>query len=116
TVYVPGHARLEDIRFTTPRVRPLVVVVAGFGGVVKGRVRDTAGRPVAGADVVVTVRGQVREDAFVGDQADRPPAGVVRTKSEPDGTYGVDDALVGRIVKVEAAAEGFTLHSSTPPL
>lgn len=115
TIYLPGHGRLDDVHVRTPRATPLTIVVAGFGGVVKGHVRDSAGRPVAGADVVITVRGRAREDAFAGEHADRPSAGVVRARSEPDGAYRVEDVVLGRVTEVEAAAEGFTFHSSTRP-
>src|SRR5439155_1204115 len=54
SVMVPGRLSLTGLEVTTPRT-DVFEIRLGEGGAVRGRVADATGKPVAGADVLVSV-------------------------------------------------------------
>lgn len=107
-VVLPGRCELHGIEVTTP-TDEVVTIKVGEGGVVRGRIADAAGQPVASADVTV----------FTGTAGSSgttaPGSGTFRAKAGADGTYRMEGVVPGRVTQATAFAAGYTLLSQSPP-
>ena len=108
SVTLPGRMALSGLEVVTPYEGTYVIRVGG-GGVLKGRIADLRGQPVAGADVVATV------GTFAAALSRDPTGCRSRAKSEPDGTWRMEGVLPGKVSALSVMAAGYTLLQQTVP-
>ncbi len=96
SVHAAGTGWREDVLVETPQSREVVIPLGMRGGAtVAGTVRDTAGKPVAGARILIASRSGRDENLHrLGTTA-------------PDGTYRIDGLHAGTLELLGVTATGF---------
>jgi protocatechuate 3,4-dioxygenase beta subunit len=108
SVRLPGRMSLSGFSVKTPYEGVYVIRVGEPGGVVRGRVTDVEGKPVAAADVTLTTQAERKPK-------DGPSACLVRAKTDGAGSYRVDGVVPGKVTAASALAEGFLVQNAVPP-
>lgn len=108
SVRVAGRGTFGGFKVVTP-TKEVVVLRIGGGGVVRGRVVDTAGQAVAAADVSISTSAT----RSVPDGS--PRNALIRGKTGPDGTYRIEGLVPGAVKSVMVAAAGYVSLTQYAP-
>src|SRR5688572_348914 len=110
-VSVPGRMSLWGKTVTAPTDAEVVIRIGDSATLLKGRVKDLQGQPVASARLQVSVNA-------VPDEAAKNEMTSVSyfATAGPDGAYAVSGPLGGPVTHVQVNAPGYLYAANTPPL